>query len=328
MTIYVFRSNVDSADIRSSQSTPEDFRIPEEIQREMSQARKAWVYQQISYILFGVVVTVGGIWGAGKFNYPPFILAAIVMGLGAIFLTIQLIRRLAIKPRQDTPNAPALNFYPTLLEYPARIPNYAIAYSMLAPVAMKDGAKSVQDFKAAWEKMLDDFLANVYNTFQHETNCSVCSRQGRGFWTEQTWKLDDKYLQSSEDFLRCSKCNSVYCAEHFRALEKGKCKHCGESLRRKHLNILITKPKIKTEFQRGHVTTHTTGMDNVIHLNFSTTGNTSYDVPWRVERGNKTTKLGDKGVINLQFKNTTIKIGENWYLVSGMPGRLELAQNP
>jgi hypothetical protein len=255
--------------------------------------------------------------------------------LGGVFgiSTISGAHRL-FRPVPRTADRLVKSFYSELLN--THKPRFAVAYGMLAPVALeKESCSSLAEFENTWKETYRLIVRTTEEAFiQGTARCVICDAVGVGVWSYRP-RIDD--TAEPGDFLRCGVCSAVYCYRDFFTSAQRYCRRCGNPLGFLHhvfrsgqgvslfapvvtVTAFNEKPYSAEILRRGHKVTMEPQGERIARCIWEARTECWLQEPWRL--------AAQEQNITWRFENTAVKIGETWYLLSGEPGVLLAGNTP
>lgn len=352
MAVLEFRSAITQEVIDEARSTALVLPPREDAERELRSARRGWalerIYLAVAAFLGGALLALLG-WmdtvGGMRIPGPGYLysIAGVILFLGSPFwLFINLFRAFEL-PQPREPAEVAALFYSELIE--KKSPRWHVAYSVLAPVALKvPNCTSVSKFVATWEAFPYTVAEAVKNQIRSRVSCSVCTKKASsGLWGG---KLDRVPVDrpgegntffgiwSSREFFFCEKCGALYCSECFQSLEgRGDCVKCGARIPRPSMMMrLATHGHGRPGASLTVVLSARRGVTRVLNLEQENLANVMYDIQYSLKCGSTPPRpeakwvdfrqLMETDTVTCHLYNTAVRIGDSWRLLAGGHGRL------
>ncbi|MFW6131789.1 MAG: hypothetical protein ACOC5F_04240 [Candidatus Aminicenantaceae bacterium] len=191
-----------------------------------------------------------------------------------------------------------------------------------------------EKFKQIWDafnqKMEDEIKK------QEHVICAQCGKKYDGIWAvDQYTFFTDKLLKSNIFLLvRCPQCGNVYCSRCYIGLKnRHTCPNCGKKMshRKEYLDTFLSHQLLRN---RNAILSNVTIEQKTEHLAdilYDVTFEYSYNkkdiIPARIGTISESVPiwadLGEHGRITLLFYNNSVKIGNEWRIVSPYPGTLD-----
>lgn len=312
--------------------------VSEEIRKGLKKASRVHRVKTLVYgagfAVVGILMAGWGVMGTGLNLLGQIVFTGAGVGLALLFpvlALIEVIRSATHGPRKD-PESLTRSFYEDVMcsgVLAANFgPDFAKALKLLAPSVI--GPSTLEETARAWEALRRRVKEKVGR--QEDATCEVCGREEHGLWSVRRYNpylLEDDYIRSQKlRFLKCPSCAAVICGPCYLETKKEgltrkrRCPKCEKKLDG-DAPIFFTEPEIEMNAEVGEVTVEEGQAGPLAHVRVTIEAALSLTEKNRQRYGERTWNmpLGDRGHVTLQFRNTAVKIGEEWFLAGATPGR-------
>jgi hypothetical protein len=201
-------------------------------------------------------------------------------------------------------------------------------FPLLTPSTSK--SISVKSLSDDFLKISQDIRSAV--KYQETANCSACGASRNGLWSVESWslvdewKLSDKGVEEDGYLLQCNHCKAVFCSTCYlkNIFKVGSqqipdCPGCGKQMSgEQYMNVFAPDPPI----QVGVISIENILAENVnerqshLHAKVKIIFEIKKIIVPENPYASKSMELGDRGIIECEFSNVAVRIGEKWYLLA------------
>ncbi len=295
----------------------EDKAIKAELAKVDVGYRKKVIRESVFLLLGGFLSLCGGIMLAGHWQGELALIFAPFLIIGAVINLVWKLARSKIPASQSDPKKVMSSFIDN-------DGDFARVFRMVAPVVSKN--ISVETFSDVWQETYENIIDNI--KFQETATCAECKREIKGLWSVLLYEMPDENISGQGYFLRCTKCNLVFCSTCFVKIptdglfkKHRYCPNCKNQFEQ-HLPIFLPDPKVFESKGELKISLEYE-MDGTVACvqakrisKFSLDNITKTDSVW----DSNVSGLGDRGVMEEVFNNKAVKVGEKWFLLSAVPG--------